>query len=162
MAVAATTNTRANVGDLAPKLGVAAATVLSFGVALVWVGNRVSAQLSQDNLATRQVRLKLAADQHREQQLKRRLQQVIQSDRSLAAQRSAVASALALANQQVVSTERAINQTIVQIDQLTQAPETNLLPITPGSSVGHLGSVNLPALPAAPPVHTTTGASGVP
>lgn len=162
MAVAATTSTTGNAGGWVSKVGVAAVPLLSFAISLGWVADRVSGQLLGQSQQADNMHTRLRHDLEIERKLQARLQEIIQHDRALEAERSSTVGQLTVEHQEVVAEEKAINRTIIQIDQLTHQPPTNLLPITSSANLSTNGTIAMPSLPQAPPVHATTGASGIP
>lgn len=149
-------------GEWRSSAGIAAATFVSFSVAVLWVAHRVSGQLVRLHRQSASVHIKLQADLKQEHQLKARLQHIIVHDRQLQARQAASLQMLKREHQQVVAEEKAINATITRIDHLSHVPVTNLLSISSGKNAGGVTSVSLPSMPQTPPVHATTGASGVP
>lgn len=147
----------------ADRVGVMALMVVTLTMTLAWVSNRVSAEMRRATAKVANINQKAHVAAQRVQTQRKELRAVIQMDKTLSATHAADLKALAVLNQEIVTMETRINQSLVKLDTLTHTPTTNLLPMTSISSGEGAPTVQIPSLPTAPPtVHTMTTASGAP
>lgn len=155
--------TEGGAGRIRPALAALLLTGVGLAAPLWWVKRTVTAQVVSEQRQADQARQRWLAARAEAQALERRLGRLLAADRRQEAARRRAAEQAAALEQRIVATEAAINATVLQLDRLTGAPPTNLLPLTANPAAGSLVPVSLPALPSAPPpVHATTGASGAP
>ncbi|WP_139061594.1 hypothetical protein [Sulfobacillus thermosulfidooxidans] len=144
-------------------LAMSVITMTSIAVPLIWVAQKVSAQIALQDRHVQNIRAAWEADAHQAEKLRKQLTELLAKGRAEKAQHDAAVKALTQTNNQVIATEKAINHTVEQMDRLTGSPVTNLLPLSPALSSNQLTPISLPAMPTTPPtIHTVTGASGKP
>jgi len=138
-------------------------TATSLAIPLIWVQNRVAHQIATDTRQAWAMRVQWIADVHRARALARQWQQYVAHMEASDAQRKALLAQLVQVQHDIVAKETAINHLVAQINRLTGSPSPNVLPVSPAPTPQTIPSVPLPTLPATPPpVHTVTGASGMP
>ena len=137
--------------------------MISLAIPLLWVQQRVAHQMAMGTHRAWVMRRQWLTDVHRARALARQWQQEVARTEAAEQQRQVLLAQLAHVQHDILAQETAIHQLASLIDRLTGSPPTPSLPTSPTLAPQSIPSGSLPPLPASPPpVHSVTGASGMP
>ena len=163
MAVTTAATTKAWLASLTGWLVLTGMTAVSLATPLVWVQQRVAREIAGNSRYAHAMRVRWLADVRRLQGLEHHWREDIARIRAAEAHQRVALVQLAKIRKDIAAKTVAINRLTIQLDQITGASLAPLPSAAKMTTPNAIPSISLPNIPASPPpVHTVTGASGVP